>query len=207
MEIPAVFAAFRNGGVQAGPADFANGRFSFPFGTRSITEVVPQTDERTPVVVTDAVGLNERGLDDRLLMSLKIPGNDIWYMTHIRDANDVLDSFMGNADKVLIPYHTVRDRSVLKDAFEMSDNCIPVIFTASGPARNKTSDADIMLALDNVSSIGFESTILFDNGGYITKEKWAVVSKEHSNTIPFEIVRDPNRPYADAGRIISGILL
>jgi hypothetical protein len=207
MEIPAVFATFRNGDVQAGPADFANGSFSFPFGTRPISDVVPRADERTPVVVTDVRGLNGRGLDDRLLMNLKIPGSDIWYMTHIRDSNDVLDSFMGNAEKVLIPYHTVRDRGVLTDTFELSDNCIPVVFTASGPARNKISDADIMRALDNISSIGFESMILFDTGRSVTEEKWAAIIRKHSNTIPFGMIGDPNRPYAGADKVISGILI
>ncbi|MDR0887889.1 MAG: hypothetical protein LBM39_01725 [Candidatus Methanoplasma sp.] len=206
MDIPAVFATYRNGEVLAGSAELSDGSFSFPFGTQPLSDIIPRADERLPVVVTDVKGFNGKSLDDRLLKNLKVPGSDIWYMTYIRDANDVLDSFMGNAEKILIPYHTVRDRSVLCDAFELSDNCIPVVFSSLRQSKKSRNDIDIMRALDNISSIGFRSMVLFDTDGSVTEEKWSEVLEKHGNTIPFDIIRNPGRSYAGSDIVISGIL-
>jgi len=174
MEIPALYAAFKSGSVRTGEMEYSNNKMAIGTTTEWKGRVTAEDEDRTALVVVDIKGLNTGNMDDRLLTNMQFPGGDVWYFTAIRDVEDLFDSFMGNIVKVLMPYHSVRDMTVLEEAFEVSDCCAPVIFSGV---------TDFGPALKVLRGIGFTEIILYDMDGIVDEWEWKSVMDE--GIIPF----------------------
>ncbi|MCK9323660.1 MAG: hypothetical protein M0P07_06910 [Candidatus Methanomethylophilaceae archaeon] len=188
MDIPIFYAVYdEDESIYIGPAIIKNGIPSFT-GELVPIKSIPRIsrDTRGIAIIVDVKGLTRKNFDDRLLTTMDIPGSDIWYLTQIDSSSDILDGFMGNVSKLLIPYHTSRSTAMLKDAFEMSDECIPTIFVSDGLAmcrddkKRKLSDI-----VEEMTNIGFANTIVLDTDGSVKEEEWEDIRARFPSVIPY----------------------
>jgi hypothetical protein len=175
MEIHAIYAVFKGGSVKIGNMEYSGNRMILGITEEFSYSISRESEVRLPVVIVDTKGFNARYMDDRLLKSVSVPGADIWYFTCIKDIEDLFDAFMGEITKVLMPYNKVRNRLVLEEIFEVSDDCIPVIF----------SGKDMIRQIDDVKRIGFSEAIVMDPEGSISENDWAELKEMSINVIPF----------------------
>jgi hypothetical protein len=186
MDIPATYAVFKGGEVRSAPVKYAGAGISFRSEPVSLEYSAEGADDRIPVLMVDVKGLGKRDMDDRLLMSLTFPGCDVWFMTHILDVEDVFDCFMGNIAKVLIPYHTTRNNTVMKEAYEVSENCIPVLFVSGGAAVCRGGETkELRSAIAELSKTGFQEIAVLDTDQSVGKEEWTALNDRYEEVIPF----------------------
>lgn len=186
MEIPAIYSIYKGGEVKTASVSFEGERLLLDSEPEPLEFYPRDEEERTQVMVADVRGLNKRQLDDRLLTNVKMPGSDIWYLTFIEDIEDVFDSFMGDIAKILIPYHTVRNGLVLREAFDVSDNSIPVAFVSNGRVLSGDENTkDIRTVLEELTAVGFTEIVVFDTDAMLTKEDWSSIGDRFSGAIPY----------------------
>ena len=178
MEIPALYAVFRGGSIMTGQVTYTGGKMTLDERLQAARDMFREFDERTDVVVVDVRGLNRRNMDDILLMEMIIPGSDIWYLTHVKDIEDIFDGFMGDVSKIMIPYHTVRNKMVLKEIYDVSDSCIPVLFSS-------VYDLDGMISgLANVFRIGYAEAVVYDIDDVVSEGDWTILKSKFDNVMP-----------------------
>ncbi len=90
------------------------------------------SDERGTVLVMDVKGLQRGNLNDVVLKRLRIRGMNTWFLTNIESVDDVFDAFNTDAERVLVPLHTVRSEEELEDILGVSDSVIPAMFVRKG---------------------------------------------------------------------------
>lgn len=186
MTIPILYTVFRDGVLLTGPVHLEEGVLvmdapEIPLGSASVG-----SDERSPVIIADVDGLNKGELCDRVLTQMRMPGHEIWYLTHIESITDVFDGFMTNASKIVIPYHTVLSPAVLEEAYELSDECIPAVFVSDGMAVTPGNGRkNLHLIMKELMAIGYADIMLFDMDGSVTKEDWIDVRRDLPSTIPY----------------------
>jgi len=185
MEIPALYAVFKGGSIKTGPIVHTDGKMILDAKSQTPREMFTESDERTEVIVVDVKGLNRGNMDDNLLTEMIIPGSDIWYLTHIEDIEDVFDGFMGDVSKIMIPYHTVRNKMVLEEAYDVSDNCVPVVFSSEYDFNGMIS------CIENVFRIGYTEAVVFDIDDTVSEGDWDTLKRKFDNVIPF--VRNRSR--------------
>ena len=198
MEIPAIYSVLKNGEIKAAPVTIEGADIFF------VSEPVPpayaadELGDRAPLLVADVKGLSKKELDDRLLMNMKFPGSDIWFLTYIRDIEDVFDCFMGNVAKMLIPYHTTRNDVVMEEAYEVTENCIPVLFVSRGKVVCRGGQTkDIGQAVGELERIGFGEIIVFDTDSMLSADDWISLRSRSAGVIPF--IRAVGAAAGDAG--------
>ena len=197
MDIPAFYSAFRGGEVMTAPVRIQGSEISFASEPARLAYSADGSEDRMPIAVIDVKGLDKRKLDDRLLTGMKFPGSDVWFMTCIEDIEDVFDCFMGDIVKVLVPYHMTRNDLVMKEVYDMSDNCIPVVFVSGGMAVCRgAATKDLKDALCGLTETGFTEIAVFDTDNTLRPEDWSSLSGRSGGIIP--CVRDRNRIPEDA---------
>ena len=189
MEIPALFAERDDNGLRAiePPARgvIPSGRGTMPFG--QATENIPRGDSRGAVTIVDMDSLRSGEFREGVVKGMRVRGSDIWFMTCVRDADDLMDAFNTTADKVLAPYHLIDGMRSAKDIISVSDAVIPSIFVRNGSAV-RGSLRDIMESLE---SIGFYRMCVVDTDDSVPMGDWEWISDVFPSTIPF--VGDPGR--------------
>jgi hypothetical protein len=185
MEIPALYTVFKGGSTKIGPVIHTDGKMILDAKLQAAREMFAESDERTEVIVVDVKGLNRGNMDDNLLTEVTIPGSDIWYLTHIEDIEDIFDGFMGDVMKIMIPYHTVRNKMVLEEAYDVSDNCIPVVFSSVYDLNGMIS------CIENVFRIGYTEVVVFDIDDVVSEGDWTTLTRRFDNVIPY--VRNRSR--------------
>ena len=73
------------------------------------------SEERGTVLVMDVKGLQRGNLNDVVLKRLRIRVMNTWVRTNIESVDDVFDAFTTDAERVLVPLHTVRSEDELID--------------------------------------------------------------------------------------------
>ncbi|MCL1811549.1 MAG: hypothetical protein FWG41_04970 [Methanomassiliicoccaceae archaeon] len=186
MEIPALYCVLKGGEVKAAPANINGTAISFESEPDRPTYSADELDERMPILVADVKGLNRGEMDDRLLTGMEFRGSDVWFMTHIKDIEDVFDCFMGDVVKVLIPYHTTRNDLVMEEAYEVSENCIPILFASQGRAICRGGQTkDISTAIEGLARTGFNEIAILDTDSLIGEEEWLRYKDRFQGLIPF----------------------
>jgi len=189
MEIPALFATYREGGLKATNGIFtkvsAKSGDRFEDFKKASSEVFnPQT--RSQVVVIDCDSLEQREFTGQVMKHLTIRGMDVWFMTCIRTVDDVFDAFNRDAEFVLAPYHFVADRAEWQDISDVSDSMIPTLFVRQGKVLlNNGRYDDITYILDKLVSDGFYKNCVLDLDGSVDDYQWSVIADEYPSTIPF----------------------
>ncbi|MDR1955140.1 MAG: hypothetical protein LBP82_04230 [Candidatus Methanoplasma sp.] len=206
MDIPAIYSVFKNGEVTAAPVKIDGTDISFESEPAKPAFSAKDDDDRMPVVVVDVKGFGKRKMDDRLLTNMKFPGNDIWFMTNIKDIEDVIDGFMGNIMKLLVPCHTVRNDLVLKETFEVSEDCIPVLFVSQGRARyTEDRTKDVRTAVEELARTGFCDIAVFDTDSMLRADDWAALHDRYQDLIPFVRKKDRETDGIGFQRIICDL--
>ena len=186
MEIPAIYSVLKRGEIKAAPVSIKGTEISFESEPVKLEYSVDEMDDRMPLVVVDVKGLGKENLDDGLLSKIEFRGSDVWFLTFIYSIEDVFDCFIGNIAKALIPYHSAGSDSVLKEIYEVSENCIPVLFVVQGrvACRGGSTD-DIRVIIDEVAKIGYQEIVIFDTDSSLSMDDWVSIKDRFQNTIPF----------------------
>lgn len=143
-------------------------------------------ENRAPAIVIDSDSLRNRFFDERVMKKMKIRGADIWFMTHIEDADDVFDAFNTEAEMVLAPYHWIRSDADLEDIHGVSDSVIPAVFCNDGKAVTKHGKrTDITSVLDRLADAGFYKTIVVDVDDSVPGGDWSSIMDDYPSAIPF----------------------
>lgn len=190
MEIPAIFAqADRSGELRSIKVE--EGR-SIPSGEDTLTgfdeaaSSLPQTESRDPVVVIDWGSICSRSFHEKVLKNMRVRGRDIWFMSWISDADDLMDAFNTTADTVISPLNAISDIEDLEDINTMSDSFIPAILCRNGGGMGIGSlPRGIRETLESLESLGFYRTCVVDTDGSVTSYEWERIGDIFPSTIPF----------------------
>ena len=93
----------------------------------------------TPLLIADVKGMQKKDIVPDILKRMKIK-RELWLMTGIRNSEDVMDAFNGDISKAVVPYHFTSD-ALLREMTELSDSCIPALFTDNGVVLGNTRTA------------------------------------------------------------------
>jgi hypothetical protein len=186
MEMPAIYCAYKGGELRSAPVKFEGTNISFLTEPARTAYSSEGSDERTEVLLVDVKGLRRREMDDRTFTDIRFPGSDIWLLTHIRDVEDVFDCFMRGIMKLLVPFHTIKDYEVMADIFDMSDNCIPVLFVRDRNVIMRGGRTkDLRTAIADMYQMGFREIAVLDTDSSVGKDEWTALSERYEGIIPF----------------------
>ncbi len=189
MEIPALYAE-RDGEFLRAIEPPARGVIPSDHGTtsfRQAAESIPRGDSRGAVTVVDADSLRAGEFLEGVVKRMRVRGSDIWFMTCVRDADDLMDAFNTVAEKVLAPYHMIDGLDSAKDILSVSDAVIPSVFVRNGGAVR----GDLRDIMESLESIGFYRMCVVDTDGSVPMGDWEWIADMFPSTIPF--VDDPGR--------------
>ena len=136
--IPLIYGTVQNQKLYAGRPVIQNGRYSVEDCVPAVTlDRLKTRAERGKVLVVDVEGINRGRFYPSFIEFCKTPGNDLWLVEPIYDDIDVLDAFLGSADRLVFPYDRIKNDSVLPDIVDISDQCVPLISCRKGPHNGK----------------------------------------------------------------------
>jgi hypothetical protein len=165
--------------------------------------------KRTPILAVDVKGMQKKDIMPDVLKNMRTK-HEIWLMTGIRNAGDVMDAFQGNASRLAVPYHFTTDRD-LRDMAELSDSCMPALFADNGSVRMKGKKKDLRNIIREMERMNFAKVLVFDVSDCRVNDVWGPVSDLADIVIPY--VRN-GKDDADAVRdigfqdvMVSGIKL
>lgn len=138
----------------------------------STAKVTSSSEEKITVLVIDVKGLQKHNINEVLLKKLRIRGARTWFMTHIECVDDVFDAFNTDAEKVLVPTHSVRSESELIDILNVSDSSVPTLFVRRGTAYYLGKAMSPRTLVDHLSEIGFSSAAVIDTDGTVSEADW-----------------------------------
>jgi len=186
MEIPLVYSTLRNERFYVGSPVYRGTTLSItnsvPLG--SVDRLQPM-ENRGTVIIADVDSLNQKKFSERFTASIDLSGYDIWLLEAVRSSADILDSFMGHIRKLIIPCNTIKSWSVLSDAFELSEDCIPNIMATRSKAVVCGDTFDIEKTLKKITGMGFCDILISDADRSISKEQWQKIIENYPNVIPY----------------------
>lgn len=211
MHIPAVFATEVAEGV-VGAVSVPEGRCLPEAGDRVVpfsdaASSVPRGETRMPVVVADWDSLRTRTFRETVLKNMRVRGSDVWFLTWVQDADDLMDAFNTTAESVLFPFHAVRGDDDLLDILSMSDSALPTVFVRNGRAMGRTiAPLDVRETVGRLEDLGFPRVCVLDTDSSVTEYEWERILEIHPLCTPF--VSDPSVPgIGGASRTISPLRL
>jgi len=144
--------------------------------------------EGTPMVIVDVKGMQKDDIDPNVLRKIRSKGNELWLMTGVRDAGDMIDAFCGDVSKIMVPYHMTSDR-LLKEMTELSDNCLPAIFMERDKIYMNGRKRDIREVVRSMANMNFGKIAVFN------------VSSEHDDRVYgcLQDFSDVVMPYVSSG--------
>ena len=178
MEIDLVpVSTDRDGGMSCGSLTFAGylPDVKAPLSDYRVvrTSLQSSVEERKGIIaIMDIRGLRRRDIDETLLKNLRIRGSDIWFMTCISDADDLLDAFNTDADRILMPMHLVDDGHELDTIMAMSDSVIPVIFSVDRFTDSYMGRMDVQRMVGKLERKGFSTMVVLDTDGRLNINDW-----------------------------------
>ncbi|MBQ4368536.1 MAG: hypothetical protein II805_02035, partial [Candidatus Methanomethylophilus sp.] len=102
--IPLFYGTVQNQKLYAGRPVIQNGRYSVEDCVPAVTlDRLKTRAERGKVLVVDVEGINRGRFYPSFIEFCKTPGNDLWLVEPIYDDIDVLDAFLGSADRLVFP--------------------------------------------------------------------------------------------------------
>lgn len=187
--IPIIFCELNNLKLHAGPVRYSNGILSVKDTVPAVTlDCTKAGKERGKILVADVESLNRRRFNPGFMEYCKVPGNDLWLIESIYDDVDVLDAFLGNADKIVFPYEDIKNDSVLPDILGISDNCIPLLKCINCRCRNE----DPLTIVKRLSDAGFHNIMVADLDGSVYNEKWESLLDECGGLITYSPLKKPD---------------
>ncbi len=186
--IPLLYAVVEDRKVLVGPASFESGKFGVRDTVRINTVQRLKTGaERGKVLVVDTVGVNAGKFNASFIEYCKVPGNDLWLVEPVYDDIDVLDGFIGYADKIVFPYNNIRGDAVLGDILDISDNCVPLLLCRDG----KCDGEDPARVTDRLVTKGFHNVMVADMDGSLSDDVWDILQDVCGGLISYSPRREP----------------
>lgn len=184
--IPILYCVQKNLKLRAGPVGYGGGKYTL--GETVPVSAIPRLKtgtERGKVLVADVEGLNRGKFNASFMEYCKVQGNDLWLIEPLYDEYDVLDAFIGNADKLVFPYEFVKNDSVLPEIVGISDNCIPSVTVRNGTCKGKPVK-DVMRLL---SENGFRNIMVTDIDGTVNEDVWDMLHDECGGLLGYSPVK------------------
>ncbi|MCQ2079468.1 MAG: hypothetical protein MJZ38_05385 [archaeon] len=187
QRIPLIYATLEGTRLHAGPVTFSGERASTDDHVPVTTIPALKTRaERGKVLVWDVVGMNRGVFNAPFMEFCKVSGNDVWLIEPIYDEMDVLDGFVGNADRLVFPCDRIRNDSVLEDILEVSDSCVPLVV-----CRNGMHDGhDPAGIVSKVADVGFHNVMVADMDGSLDDAAWKRMHDECGGLLVYSPVRE-----------------
>jgi hypothetical protein len=184
MEIPIIPLCMRNGIALTSDITFDGYSLSMAGGRVDYDILFPPVARACgrdgPMIVADIEGMRRRDIMPDVLRKIGTK-RETWFMTCIRNADDLMDSFSGNAESIAVPYHFTSDRS-LKEMTEMSDRCIPALFMDPGGVHTSGIKKDALTLIRSLENMNFGKILTFDISGTY---RWDRISDHADTVIPF----------------------
>ncbi|MDR0778853.1 MAG: hypothetical protein LBE48_05415 [Methanomassiliicoccaceae archaeon] len=165
-------------------------------------------DKGTPMIVVDIDGLQKKDISAEIIRKLR-PKREMWLMTGIRDSGDVMDAFHGSMSKLIVPYHMTTDIR-LNEMIQLSDCCIPALFTDSKGVHTDGIRKDLRTVVRNIERTGFRKMLVFDVSGDHAKDVLSSLTDLADLMIPYASSKEDadmihERGFKDV--MVSGIKL
>ncbi len=151
---------------------------------RTRQRIIPRVPYGSPVLIVDVKGLQNDTINPPILKRWRMRGVSTWMMTCIRNADDVIDAFNSDTDKILMPYHMVEYEDDLYDILSVSDSAIPTLFLSEGKVQCGDHEAPIGDVIDGLREIGYIDIAVLDTDGSLSFEDWKGIST-YGNVIPY----------------------
>ncbi len=142
-------------------------------------------EERGTAIVIDVKSLGRERFNGNFVRQVKIPGNNVWLCETIRSSSDILDAFMGNIQKLLIPCQFIKSWSLLDDAISLSEDCIPAVVCLRSKAVMLGGLFDPEKILGKLLDSGFHQALVIDADGSIPLDRWKELYNEFPSIIPY----------------------
>jgi hypothetical protein len=165
-------------------------------------------DKSTPMLVVDVIGLEKRDIEPEILRKIR-PKREMWFMTGIRNAGDVMDAFHGDIGKLVVPYHMTSD-ALLKEMNELSDSCVPALFADGKGVHMSGRRGDLKTVVRTLERTGFRKMILFDVSGSSAEYTFGSLSDLADTVIPYASSKEDADVIHETGFkdvMVSGIKL
>ncbi len=188
MKIPAIFAEYRSGRLLAAfpPEGSAVPESHGKVGFSEAASLIPREDSRSPAVVVDTGSILSGCFDEGVVKEMRIRGADIWFMTCVRDADDLMDAFNTTAEMVMAPAHLISDEKSARDILSMSDCVIPAILVSGGrPTDGGIALGDIDATVRRLESLGFCRLCIWDSDGSVPETEWQRLADSVPSAVPF----------------------
>lgn len=183
-EIKALYSRMEKDRLCAGGVTF-NGK-EFELGeTVPVSSVggIKTRTERGQVLVIDVDSINDRRFNPGLVSGCRVSGNDVWLVESISFSSDILDAFLGDLCKLVMPIGSISSRAVLEDAVGLSDDCVPFIECVKGRSLgNAERIEDLAVSL---SGMGFRQIMVADLDGGVPDRVWEALENVRAETIAY----------------------
>ena len=184
--IPLIYGTIVDQKLHAGKPVAADGRYTVEDTVPAVSiECLKTRAERGKVIVVDTVGISRRHFYAPFIESCKTPGNDLWLVEPIYDDIDVLDAFLGSADRLVFPYTCIKNDSVLPDIIDISDQCVPLLVCREGTYGGK----DPVRLVEHLAGYGFHNIMVADMDGSVPDERWEDMTDQCGGLITYSPFR------------------
>jgi len=117
-----------------------------------------------PMLIVDVKGIQKEDIDPNVIRKIRSKGNELWLMTGVRNAGDMIDAFCGDVSNVMVPYH-MTDDLLLREMIELSDSCIPAIFAERDKIYMNGRKRNINDVLKTLMNMNFDKIAVFNISG------------------------------------------
>ena len=118
------------------------------------------TDDGDAIILFDIDGFRDRFLNGEIVKEIRVKGRDLWFITYVRNVEDVISALTGAFAGLGIPLHTIEDESLLYEAKDLSEYVFPVAFMKDG--RELSSGRGRKELMVHLGMKGFDKIMLFD---------------------------------------------
>ncbi|MCL2607934.1 MAG: hypothetical protein FWD92_05225 [Methanomassiliicoccaceae archaeon] len=153
-----------------------------------LTSLYGVCSKETPVAAVDVKGMKKRDITSEILKDIRSK-RDIWVMTGIIDAGDMMDAFQGNINKLIVPYHLTSDYN-LREMIMLSDCCVPALFVDNGNVYPLGRKNDLRNALRTLERMNFEKVLVFDVSSEYSPGMWERIVDHSDTVIPYAASSD-----------------
>jgi len=184
MDIPAMPLRIANGNILASHMSFSGTSITMTESTMGYGDLVSSLSgvcgKETPILCVDTEGMKKKDITPELLRKIRSK-HELWFMTGIRNAGDVMDAFHGDINKLMVPYHFTSD-ALLKEIIEISDSCMPALFAENSEVYAKGKKKDLRGCIRTLTNMNFRKIIVFDVGN---EARWDSVRDLADTVIPY----------------------
>ncbi|MDR0198829.1 MAG: hypothetical protein LBI08_03700 [Methanomassiliicoccaceae archaeon] len=197
MDIPVIPLRIGNGNLLASHMTFVGTSITMSGNCVGYGDLLSSLSDvcgkDAPILAVDAEGMRRKDIVPELVRKIRSK-RELWLMTGIRNAGDVMDAFHGDMNKLAVPYHFTSD-ALLREITELSDSCVPVLFTERNDVHAKGKKKDLRNCIRTLTNMNFRKILVFDVSG---DGAWDSIRNHADTVIPYA-------PTADDAKELHGL--